>query len=57
MSDSDTGPNTSAPATTDATPATTAFDARERLRGAYDHVQFGSGSMADSFDAIPGGEE
>ena len=44
--------------TTDAQPATTAFDARERLEGTYDgtfYFQFRSAGMAHGFSAGVGG--
>ena len=52
MSDSNTD-------TADAQPATTAFDARRRLRGDYDDVQFQfrAARVAQSFSAAAGGEE
>ena len=45
--------------TTDAQPATTAFDARERLEGTYDglYFQFRSAGMAHGFSAAVGGGE
>jgi len=45
--------------TTDAQPAPTAFDARRRLRGDYDDVQFQfrAARVAQSFSAAAGGEE
>ena len=46
--------------TTDAQPATTAFDARERLEGTYDgtfHFQFRSAGMAHGFSAAAGGDD
>ena len=44
--------------TTDAQPATTAFDARERLEGTYDglYFQFRSAGMAHGFSAAAGGD-
>ena len=44
--------------TTDAQPATTAFDARERLEGTYDglYFQFRSAGMAQGFSAGVGGD-
>ena len=42
--------------TTDAQPATTAFDARRRLRGDYDHLQFHHVDMARPEERRAGGD-
>ena len=42
--------------TDDAQPATTAFDARRRLRGDYDHLQFHHVDMARPEERRAGGD-
>ena len=52
--------DSNADTTTDAQPATTAFDARERLEGTYDgtfYFQFRSAGMAHGFSAAAGGDD
>ena len=52
--------DSNADTTTDAQPATTAFDARERLEGTYDgtfHFQFRSAGMARREGRRAGGGE